>query len=205
MASVPRLLAVSDRSRLGGDWGDWCAMLARSGVDGLQVREKDLDDRDLFELVCRARAAFPRPGALLVNRRFDIALAAGADGVHLPSDGFSTAAVVAATPPDFLVGRSTHEIDEVAAAAADGADYVVFGPILVTPSKLGRIAPRGVSSLRAAARCAVPVIAIGGLDPASSPEAIAAGAHGVAAIRALADSAGATAMVAAVLGRRERP
>jgi thiamine-phosphate pyrophosphorylase len=199
--SIPRLWAVTDRRGLGAvDWRAWCAGLAALGVPALQVREKDLDDRDLFELTAAARAAFPSPGLLLVNRRFDVALAAGADGVHLPADGLSTRRVRDATPAGFLVGRSTHSLAEISAARDEGADYVYFGPIHDTPAKRGLVASHGVSSLAQAAAAGLPVIAIGGLDETNARAALEAGAHGVAAIRAFAEPARARALVAALNG-----
>ncbi|MGH7337777.1 MAG: thiamine phosphate synthase [Myxococcota bacterium] len=195
--SIPRLWAVTDRRLLGAaDWRAWCAGLAALGVRALQVREKDVDDRVLFELATAARGAFPRPGRLVLNRRFDVALAADADGVHLPAAGLAIEPVRAAAPAGFLVGRSTHSLAEIAAARDAGADYVFFGPILATPSKSGRGIPHGISSLTRAAAEGVPVIAIGGLDETNARAALDAGAHGVAAIRAFADLARAAALVA---------
>jgi thiamine-phosphate pyrophosphorylase len=203
--SIPRLWAVTDRRQPGAaDWRGWCARLAALGVPALQVREKDLDDRGLLELATAARAAFPRPGLLVVNRRFDVALAAGADGVHLPADGLSVRRVRAAVPAGFLVGRSTHTLAEIATAREEGADYVFFGPIHATPAKSGLGSPHGVSSLARAAAEGVPVIAIGGLDESNARAALGAGAHGVAAIRAFADIARARALVAA-LDRTDTP
>jgi thiamine-phosphate pyrophosphorylase len=174
-------------------------MLLEAGVDGVEVRLPGLDDRDLLALARQVRASFPRPATLLVNRRFDIALAADADGVHLPAAGLSTAPVRESVVAErLLVGRSTHDLEEVEAAALAGADYVVFGPVFPTPSKAGRLAARGLSSLGRACRLGVPVIAIGGLDGDNAREALAAGAHGVAAIRAFATAAAATALVGAV-------
>lgn len=198
MPAIPRLLAVSDRRRLGDRaWPDWCATLARLGVDGLQVREAGLDDGALAELVCAARAAFPAPRTLLVSRRGDIARLARADGVHLPADGLPIAVARAVVGAGAFVGRSTHRLEEIVAARDDGADYAIFGPIYDTPSKRGRIAPRGLGALPAAAACGLPVIAIGGIAPSLVGAVLAAGAAGVAAIRAFADDETAAAMVAA--------
>lgn len=204
---VPRLLAVSDRRALGADaWDTWCRRLAASGVPALQVREKDLDDRALAELAASARESFPAPRQLLVNGRADLAIAAGADGVHLPASGLPVAAArrVAAGRP-LLVGRSTHDLDDVLRARDEGADYVVFGPVFATPSKAGRLEPRGISSLGAAAAIGVPVLAIGGFeDGERATQALAAGAWGVAGVRAFLDAARAAELVHAVT-RRDDP
>jgi thiamine-phosphate pyrophosphorylase len=89
-----RLLALSDRASLGEErLAAWIRQLTAAGVDGLQIREKDLDDRALYGLARLARSLFPPPGRLLINGRLDIALAAGADGAHLPADGVPVAAL----------------------------------------------------------------------------------------------------------------
>jgi len=205
--NVPRVLAVSARRALGDStWSAWCAELARAGVDALQVREKDLDDRALLDLTRRARLAFSRPRLLIVNGRMDVARAAAADGVHLPASGLPTRAVRRTVGKSLLVGRSTHVVDEVRRAADEGADYVLFGPVHSTPSKAGRLEPRGVSLLAEAVRIGVAVLAVGGIDePGRALEAIGVGAHGVAGIRAFLDPTRAAALVAAVQGATNNP
>lgn len=201
--TAPRLLAVSDRHALGAtSFESWCRQLAAAGVAALQVREKDLDDRARFELACAARAAFPPPGTLLVNGRVDLALAAAADGVHLPATGLPVAALRRATRRPLLVGRSTHTLAEVRRALAEGADYVVFGPIFATPSKAGRIRPRGISSLAAAAAIGIPVLALGGIEDGERAErALAAGAWGVAGVRGFLAPGRRAELVRALAGR----
>jgi thiamine-phosphate pyrophosphorylase len=188
----PRLLAVTDpdadRVDAGAAWVGWCAALAFAGVDGLQLRDRTLDDRVRLARAAAARAAFPRPGALLLNGRLDLALAAGADGVHLPASGVPVAALRALDASrGLLFGRSTHSVAEVAAARDEGCDYAIFGPVFATPSKPGLLPPRGISSLREAARQGLPVIAIGGIDLRNAAEVASAGAWGVAAIRLFAE------------------
>src|SRR5215213_1519112 len=109
-----RLLAISDRRSLGdGDLSGWLHRLAAAGVDAVQIREKDLDDRAVWEITRAARAILPSTTRLLVNGRADIAVAAGADGVHLPSDGVPPAALRRRFGPGLLLGVSTHSVDEV--------------------------------------------------------------------------------------------
>ncbi len=200
-AFLPRLWAVTDRRRLGGDdWPGWCSALRALGVEALQLREKELSDRELYELALLTRRAFPLPGRLIVNRRLDIALAVAADGVHLPADGLPAGTVRRGAPAGFLIGRSTHSLAEIAAAKGESVDYVLFGPLLPTPSKSDPTRVHGISSLVEAASFGVPVIAIGGIDEHSAPAALAAGASGVAAIRAFADLDQAARLVAAVSG-----
>ena len=204
---VPRLLAISGGERRGGEsdlrspdpaFAAWLDGLAAAGIDGVQLREKGLDDRALLTLARAARERLPASAALLVNGRLDVALAAAADGVHLPAAGLPAAPLLAwarrlGRRP--LVGRSTHTLDEVAAAHEEGADYVTFGPVFATP---GKGAPVGLEALAAAARLGVPVLALGGMGPERVADALAAGAHGVAAIRAFASPAGAAAMASAL-------
>jgi thiamine-phosphate pyrophosphorylase len=199
MPAIPRLLAVSDRRARGErDWSEWCAGLAALGVDGLQVREPELADGELLAHARAARAAFPTPRIVLVNRRGDIARLAGADGVHLPAAGLPIALARSIVGGDRLVGRSTHTVDEVAAARDAGADYAVFGPVFDTPSKRAILAPRGLDGLAAATAVGLPVVAIGGVAAANAAQLFAAGAAGVAAVRAFADDYEAAALSDAV-------
>jgi thiamine-phosphate pyrophosphorylase len=168
--------------------------LASAGVDGVQLREKSLDDLGLLELASSARAALPAGVRLIVNGRLDVALAAGADGVQLPADGLPVRAVRAAAGPGLLVGRTTHDESEVAALAAEGAaDYALFGPVFATPGKTDARPPLGLDRLAAACAFGLPVVAVGGVDAVKAARALEAGAAGVAAIRACADAPGARA------------
>lgn len=197
---IPRLLAVSDgsaRHRTRASWQAWCESLATAGIDGLQIREPEIDDRLLFELGGAARRAFPRPGTLSVSRRFDVALAVAADAVQLPARGLSVAAVRRAVGARLLVGRSTHTLEEVEAARDAGADFVLFGPIFETPSKRGMLSPRGLEELARAVATGLPVVAVGGIDATVVSRVLAAGATGAAAIRAFSDAASTAEMVAA--------
>ena len=185
---LPRLLAVSDRLRLpGGDLEVWLEGLPAGGVLAVQLREKDLDDRALFELVARARRLLPPATPLVVNGRLDLALAAGAQGVHLPSDGAPVAPLRRHFGDRVLIGRSTHRAEEVAEAAAQGADYAVFGPVYPTPGKERWGPPKGLEGLARASRYGIPVYALGGIGPENLAEVAAAGAHGAAGIRAFQD------------------
>jgi thiamine-phosphate pyrophosphorylase len=179
-----RLLAVSDGASLGrGRLPEWVRRLGEAGVDGLQLREKDLDDRALYGLTRLARSAFPPPGRLLVNGRLDLALAAGADGAHLPADGLPVAALRRRFGSRPLLGRSTHRVEEVAEARAAGADYVVFGPVYPTPGKARYGEPPGLAGLAQAAALGLPVYALGGVTLERLGEVASAGAAGAAGIR----------------------
>lgn len=181
-AFSPDLLAVSGLESLTEPWADWLRRLAAAGVAALQVREKTLDDRAVWELARQARAALPPPAMVLVNGRLDIALAADAGGAHLPADGVPLDALRRRFG-DVILGRSTHRLDEVEAALREGADYVTFGPVYATPSKEGYGPPRGLDELARAARLPIPVYALGGVTLSRFGEVAAAGAAGVAGIR----------------------
>ncbi|MFP3942043.1 MAG: thiamine phosphate synthase [Thermoanaerobaculia bacterium] len=194
----PRLLAINDPDLGPGPELDaWVLGLAQGGIDGLQIRLKDrraVPDRVLLATVERARALFPPPGILLVNGRADVAVAAGADGVHLPASGLPVRDVRRLTESlghrdpgrNLLIGRSTHRPEEVARARDDGADYVTFGPVYPTPSKARYGEPPGLGGLREACAQGLPVLALGGVDAGRLEEVAAAGAAGAAGIRVFA-------------------
>jgi thiamine-phosphate pyrophosphorylase len=171
-------MIVTDRRLApGGDVvGQVAAALAAvpPGSTLVQLREKDLGGRALVGL---ARALVALGAPVLVNDRADVALAAGAAGVHLPEDGLDVDAARSLLPAGALVGRSVHSVE---AAASCDADVVVLGPIWDTPGKT----PCGLDALRAAA-ARRPVWAIGGIDAGHARLARAAGAVGVAVIRAI--------------------
>lgn len=176
---------------------DFCGALNaafRGGLHWLQVREKDLDARELLDLVRTAVAAARRYGArVLVNGRPDLAVMAGADGVHLPEDGLAPGEV-RRTFPHLLVGASVHSPARAGEVSSQQADFVLFGPIFPSPGK-ERFA-QGIAELAEAVRQAsAPVVAVGGIEPARVGSCLAAGAGGVAAIRGIwgaADIAAAT-------------
>ncbi|GAA3681601.1 thiamine phosphate synthase [Nocardioides ginsengisoli] len=155
--------------------------LADAGVDGFQVRDKSLATGALVTLT-RAVIDVVRPSGaqVVVNDRLDVALAAGADGIHLGTDDLAVADA-RRLAPSLLVGATCRTRAEVVAAAAAGADYAGFGPVFATDSKPGLPAPLGLSAVTAAAGV-LPLIVIGGLSAATAAEARAAGAHGVAVI-----------------------
>jgi thiamine-phosphate pyrophosphorylase len=165
---------------------------AAARVTLVQLREKALSARTLYELAARA-ARLTRGSAtrLLVNDRADIARAAGCDGVHLTARSLDAAVVRRAFGPDFLVGVSAHALAEARAARDGGADFAVFGPVFDTPSKRQYGPPLGIGRLREAAAelAPFPLVAIGGVNRENARDALRAGARGVAAIRLFADGA----------------
>jgi thiamine-phosphate diphosphorylase len=164
---------------------------ARAGATMVQVRERQFDDRQLLEFVAQVIAAARPPGAvIMVNDRTDVALAAGADGVHLKSDAPAADDVRRIAPEGFIIGRSVHSEEEAAAAAASGAcDYLLFGTVFRSLSKPDDHPVAGVEGLaRVCQNVAVPVLAIGGITVDRAADVAAAGAAGVAAISLFAEA-----------------
>lgn len=156
----------------------------RAGVTWVQIREKHLPARTLFDLVGAARK-LPNPhgSKILVNSRVDVALAAGADGAHLPAASPAAPIWRRIVPAGFLIGVSCHSVEDVREAQDEGADYALFGPVFAPISKSGGIEPRGLEDLaRAAAAVRMPVLALGGVTRENSAACISAGAAGVAGI-----------------------
>lgn len=155
---------------------------AAKGATIVMVREPTLSARALSDLAADVRqAARTRGLRTVISERLDVALAAGADGVHLRADGPPVAAARGVTPPGFLIGRSAHSEAEIDRAA--GADYLIYGTIFETPSKPG-VTGQGLEGLRrAVARFDGPVLAIGGISPANVSDVLATGAAGYASIR----------------------
>lgn len=159
----------------------------RGGLRAVQVREKDLTGRQLFELAGELRTVTREYGAqLLINDRIDVALAVGADGVHLGRSSLPVSVARRILGRSMTIGYSAHSLDEAQQAECDGADFVTFGPIYATPSKAAYGEPLGLVHLAEVARClTIPVFALGGVKISSAHEVMAAGAHGIALISAV--------------------
>ena len=205
MSSRPRvsfrLYLITDRHVVkGGDLVAACEAAlsaAPSGTVALQLREKDLPARELYELALRLRGICTRARApLIVNDRVDVALAADADGVHLPFDSIGVSMARKLLGTNRLIGVSSHSPPDVSGAAREGADFAVFGPIFDPLSKPAAGPAWGASGLNAACRAgAIPVFALGGITPerardlfeSADPDARPAGVASIGAIFA-ADS-----------------
>jgi thiamine-phosphate diphosphorylase len=179
-------LYITDRHTLSAELTllDSIARNLHDGADWIQIREKDFSARALYQLVQQAMALpNPRGVAILVNTRVDVALAAGASGVHLPSGSPSPRCWRGMVPKGFSIGVSCHTVDEVRSAGEEGADYVVFGPVFTPLSKGSDLAPRGLDGLaHAVAAAGIPVLALGGITEENAPLCKAAGAAGIAGI-----------------------
>jgi thiamine-phosphate pyrophosphorylase len=163
----------------------------RGGVDMVQLRDKELDDDSLLEVAARFRVVCREQGALFwLNDRPDLALAAGADGIHVGQDDTPAGEVREQVGEQLLIGLSTHSPEQFDAALGSEADQLSVGPVWETPTKPGRPAA-GLEYVRhAAARGGErPWFAIGGIDAGNVGEVVAAGASRVVVVRAIRDAA----------------
>ena len=193
------LYLCTDARRERGDLAEFADAALAGGVDIIQLRDKGSPGEQRFgplEAVSELAAlevlgdAARRHGALLaVNDRADVALAAGADVLHLGQDDLPLS-VARAIVGDRVIGRSTHDVDQVTAAVAEQVDYFCVGPCWPTPTKPGRPAPgldlvRAARTIEEAAGTNKPWFAIGGIDAARVPDVIAAGARRIVVVRAI--------------------
>ena len=193
---APVLCLVTDRRRIAAPADDLRSLLvlirraAQAGIDLVQIREPDLSDRHLFELVQRAvRTTAGTRTRVVVNDRVDVALAAGAAGVHLKSTSVPVDRVKALRGAGLLVGRSVHTLDEASCVAqAGGAEYVIAGAVFETPSKPGHTGMGLVAFEKIARVVTVPLLAIGGVSVGRAESLAQAGAAGLAAIGAFIDA-----------------
>ncbi len=201
-----KALYVTDRAAV-GDRRFFAVVEALAGAPiAVQLREKETGDRGVLDLARAVRERLGPAVPLWLHRRFDLALAAGAGGVHLPADGLPVPRIRAHTPRGFRIGVSTHAPEEAAAAIAEGADAVVIGPIFDTPSKREYGPPLGPDCL---SRLPDPkthhceVFAIGGIreDTIAALEPYRGRIAGIAAIRLFQESDDPAATAARIAAR----
>jgi thiamine-phosphate pyrophosphorylase len=165
-----------------------------AGVDWVQIREREMPARELLELAKTAVGIAAGGARVIVNDRLDVALAAGAAGVHLGGESVPARDVVrwcreGHAPAEFLIGVSCHSLEESRAAEDSGASYIFFGPVFDTPAKRKFGPPQGIARLGEVCRAVqIPVIAIGGINEENATECVNAGVAGIAAIRMFQES-----------------
>jgi len=189
-----KLYLITDR-KLFADSGEMFTAVEealQAGVKAVQLREKDLTTRELLDMSYKMREITARYNVkLFINDRADIAMCVNADGVHLGQNSIPVGAVrkvinasrITHHASRFLIGVSTHNLDEALTAEREGADFITFGPIYSTSSKLKYGKPVGIESLKKIAeRVIIPIFGIGGIKPDNAKEIINAGAYGAALI-----------------------
>jgi thiamine-phosphate pyrophosphorylase len=188
-----RLCYITDRHQLpSGSLLVRIQQAIRAGIDLVQIREKDLTTRELLDLVKAAMEALGEQATaatrVVVNDRLDVALAAGAHGVHLGTRSMPAQVVRSHVSGDFLMGVSCHSLQEALAAESAGADYLVLGPVFETPSKLAYGPPLGLAKLQeTTAQVKLPVLALGGITLERVKACLENGAAGIAGIRIFQD------------------
>ncbi len=182
------LYIVTDEAvGLGRSHTELARMALEGGADVIQLRDKTMPSRRLYQVASEIRALTLEAGALfIVNDRVDIALASMADGVHLGQQDLAVAEARRITPPDFIIGCSVGNPDEAELAEAAGADYIALSPIFPTTSKDDAGNGHGIATLRSIrSASSLPLVAIGGISRGNVAPVIAAGADGVAVISAV--------------------
>lgn len=179
------LYLITDRKQVrNGTLLDAVEKALMGGIKAIQLREKDLSSSELYGLALELRAITARFNArLLINDRIDIAIAVDADGVHLPENGIPADQVRKILPSSRLIGVSCHNLSGAVAAQKNGADFITFGPLFMTPSKAVYGDPVGLAKLaEAASALSIPVFGLGGIKRDHIASVLAAGARGIAMI-----------------------
>lgn len=182
------LYLVTDRSQtLGRDLLSVLEQALEGGVKAVQLREKDLGGKELFELAEKTRRLCDRyKASLFINDRVDVALAIDAAGVQLGKPSLPIGTARSLLGSQKLIGASVHSLEEARHAASDGADFILFGPVYFTPSKAAFGAPQGLDALKKLVEnIALPVYAIGGINTENAIDVRSAGVRGVALISAI--------------------
>ena len=217
----PIVCYVTDRNALGlvdplAGLRERIRMVMEAGADWVQVRERDLSADKLLSVVRGAvsaaspfaRAMSSGEARVIVNDRLDVALAAGAAGVHLGAQSVPAREIVCWCRSGnalaaFLVGLSCHTLDEALEAQGAGVDYLIFGPVFDTPSKRAFGPAQGIARLAEVCRATrIPVIAIGGIDAENGADCVRAGAAGIAAIRMFQEARSVDALRASIRNLR---
>ncbi len=178
-----RLLVITDRKLSSNNLTILAKKLSEAGVEAIQLREKDLPAGEFLKLARRIKSIAGRKTKIIINDRLDIALLAGANGIHSPVNGISPAHVKQ-FERKMICGKSVHSLSDAVSAEKEGFDYLILGPIYRTPAKIRYGPPLGLEMLkRVCKKVKIPVFAVGGINPARAVKCIERGAHGVAVIR----------------------
>jgi thiamine-phosphate pyrophosphorylase len=187
---LPKLYPITDRRLSGLSHAAQVAHLIDGSATFIQLREKHLSPREFYvEAEDALRVARARGARLIINDRADIALALGADGVHLGQDDMPPKAARALLGEDAFIGFSTHSVEQAIAAARLPVDYIAIGPVFATTSKKNPDPQVGLEGLRRVREAVpfLPLVAIGGVTRENAPSVFSAGADSVAVISALLD------------------
>ena len=201
------LYLITDRKLTQGR--DLCTVVQQAldgGVKAIQLREKDLGGKELFEVANRLSVICHRYDAkLFINDRIDVALAVDAAGVQLGKTSLSIETARALMGSEKLIGYSTHSPQEAKQAEGAGADFILFGPVYFTPSKAAYGSPQGLTPLKeAVAKVALPVYAIGGINAENLTQTMNTGIHGIALISAIIAAGDPTAEAKKILSMLTR-
>jgi len=182
-----KLYLITDRNATTLPLPQAVRLALEGGVRAIQLREKDLPIRELLALSFELRAITREFGAqLFINDRVDVASEVSADGVHLGHQSMPVHAVRKLVGAKMLIGASTHNVDEARVAEAEGADFITFGPIYETPSKVKLGAPVGLEALKGVKKAvSLPIFALGGIRGRNIGKVLWAGAYGVSMISAI--------------------
>ena len=186
---LPRIYPLTDVQLTGLSHAEQVEQLSRGGATLIQLREKHMPAREFYE---QAKLSGRRGVQLIINDRVDIAIAVGADGVHLGQDDMPPDAARKLLGPNAIIGYSTHNIEQAIAATQLPIDYLAIGPIFATTTKSDTAPVLGIEGLRAVRRAigSFPLVAIGGITHANAREVIQAGADSVAVISAVLSHSG---------------
>lgn len=186
---IPRLYLITDRKLFADNKAFFNAIEESldAGIEAVQLREKDLPTRKLLEMAYKLRDITSQYNAsLFINDRVDIALCVSATGIHLGQASLPASAVRKIAGKSFLIGVSTHSLNEVIEAEGQGADFITFGPLYQTPSKMSYGMPVGLDALKdVRRRVSMPILGIGGINLDNISDVMATGADGVAMIRGI--------------------
>jgi thiamine-phosphate pyrophosphorylase len=183
-----RLLVITDSYSANNNFVKIIKECCENGVKAIQLREKNLPAAELVELAKKIKSVTKKyKSMLIVNDRLDIVLLADAEGIHSSESGIGIKFL--SKYKKLIIGKSVHSVEQARKAEKEEYDYILFGPVFRTPSKINYGAPQGLNKLnKICSTVNIPVFAVGGVTPTRTAKCIIAGAYGVAVIRAVMKS-----------------